>query len=102
MVFTGADRTLLHVINAKLDFLLTKEEAQMANIQALQDAVAQQTTVVQSIVTLLDGIAQQLRDAGSDPEAIDAVIDALEANTQSLAEAVARNTTAAEEEAPNV
>lgn len=69
----------------------------MPNIQDLQAAVASNTAADQSIITLLNGISQQLKDAqaANDPAAIQAVIDGINANTKALSDAVLANTTAA-------
>lgn len=57
------------------------------------DVIAQRT-VIASTVTLLSGIAQQLRDAiaANNPARISALADSLEQNTNDLAAAVAANT----------
>jgi N-acetylglucosamine kinase-like BadF-type ATPase len=67
------------------------EEAQMATLEELQTEVSQNTDVTQSAITLISGLSQQLKDAlaANDPAAIQAVVDQLDANTNSLAEAVA-------------
>jgi ubiquitin-protein ligase len=77
--------------------VIAKENKIMATLTDLQNSVAAQTTVESSIVTLLDGIAQQLRDAqaNNDPAAIQAVIDQIDSNTKAMSEAVTRNTPAA-------
>lgn len=84
-----------------------------AEIQAAIDAdhaaVAAQTSVVQSAVTLMNGINQRVSDAiaafqaanpGVDVSALTATTDALKANTDALAAAVALNTPAAPAPAP--
>jgi predicted nucleic acid-binding Zn-ribbon protein len=80
-----------------------------AQITALQASVGKETTVVESVKTLVQGLAatiaalkQQLADAianGADPAALQAVLDSLtaaettiEANTQALADAVTAGT----------
>ncbi len=65
------------------------------DLSALQAEVEQQTAVVQSAITLINGLAQQLRDAAGDPAAVQALADQLDASTQALADAVAANTPAA-------
>lgn len=66
----------------------------MATIQDIQAKVTEQVTVVSSIVTLLAQISQMLKDAiaANDPAAIQAVAEALDANTKALADAVIANT----------
>lgn len=69
----------------------------MATITELQAAVARDTDAENSVITLLQGISQQLKDAkaAGDPAALDKVIADLDANTARLATAVTDNTPAA-------
>ena len=65
--------------------------------KTLQDLVADVQslkTVDDSVVALLNGLSQQLKDAiaANDPAAIQAVADAIEGETARLATAVAANT----------
>jgi len=66
----------------------------MATIQDVQTAVANQSTVEDSVVTLLNGINQQLKDAiaSNNPAALDAVVASITANTTKLSDAVTANT----------
>ncbi len=92
-------------LEQKIDLLATKEDQIiatqgeiMANIHDVEDAVAADTSVVASAVTLLGGLAQMLTDAlaaGGSPAQIQAVIDHVNANKDALAAAVAANTPAA-------
>jgi hypothetical protein len=77
----------LKIINRKLDHI-------MANIQDIQNAVAQQSSVEDSVITMLQNITQQLKDAqaSNDPAAMDKVVSDLQANTKRLSDAVAANT----------
>lgn len=65
-------------------------------IQELRDQVAAQRSVVESAVTLLKGLHDQLTTAiaSSDPAAIQAVADDLKNQTTTLASAVQENTPA--------
>ena len=69
----------------------------MADLTDLQTEVTQNTDVVASAVSLLNGLSQQLKDAlaANDPAAVQALVDQLDANTATLADAVAANTPAA-------
>ncbi len=69
----------------------------MASIAEVQSAVDAETEVVGSVVTLLDGLSQQLADAiaSADPAAVQAVLDDVNANKDALAAAVAAHTVAA-------
>lgn len=69
----------------------------MAGIQDITDQVTAQRTVIDSAVTLLEELHTELSQAvaSNDPAAVQAVLDQLQANTQSLASAVETNTPAA-------
>lgn len=67
----------------------------MAQIDDLKAAVANDTTVEQSAITLLNGLSAQLAAAlaGGNPSAdVQGVIDNINANATSLAAAVTANT----------
>lgn len=80
-----------------LNKILKKEEQIMATMQDLRSAVERNTSVDDSVLTLLSGISQQLKDAQAqnDPQAIQDVINQLDANTQKMTDAVTANTPAA-------
>ena len=69
----------------------------MATIADIQASVAAEKAVEDSVVTLLNGISQQLKDAiaANDPAAMQAVVDQIDANRQAMADAVVANTPAA-------
>jgi len=71
-----------------------KQEALMATMNDLRAAVARNTSVDESVLTLLAGISQQLKDAqaSGDPAALQEVINQLDANTDRMAAAVTANT----------
>lgn len=79
-------------IESKLDIIITNQEKIMADLSQLQSDVAAQNTVVQSVVTLLQGLKAKLDAAGTDPVALKALSDQLEANTKALSDAVTANT----------
>lgn len=84
-----------HENNKLLRQLITIAEALMATIQDLITKVASESTVDDSIITLLNGISQQLKDAlaaGGSPAQIQAVSDALDANIAKIQAAVTANT----------
>ena len=68
----------------------------MANMQDLKASVERNTSAEQSVVTLLNGISQQLKDAQAqnDPAAVQAVIDQIDANSKAMSDAVTANTPA--------
>lgn len=71
------------------------------DITALQTAVANETTVEQSAVTLISGLAAQIQalitSSGNtvDPAALQAIVDKMTASQTALAAAVTANTPAA-------
>lgn len=81
----------------KLDLIQKLVETLMPTMQDLRDAVQRNTNANQSIMLVLQGVSQQLKDAqaSNDPNAIQSVIDQLDANTQALANAATANTAAA-------
>lgn len=66
----------------------------MATMEDLKAAVARNTSAENSVIELLKGISQQLKDAqaANDPAAVQAVIDQIDANTSAAAAAVVANT----------
>ncbi len=83
----------------RLNALKTTQRRQgkklMADLSRITANVAANGTVIGSAVTLIEQIAEALRNAGSDQGAIDALANDLEAQAALLAEAVLRNTPAA-------
>ena len=76
----------------------TKDMATQAQAMAdLTTAVANDTTVSGSIITLLNGVAAQLAAAlaANNPAAIEALVTQLNANAAAMAAAVTANTPAA-------
>ncbi len=67
----------------------------MIDLTRLQAAVAAETTIDQSVETLLTQLAQQIKDAGTDQAALSAITDQMEANAKSLSGAITANTPAA-------
>jgi len=75
-------------------FHLAKELI-MSALSDLQAAVTAEDTVVDSAVTLLQGLKAALDAAGTDPVALKALSDDIGAKTQQLSAAVVANTPAA-------
>src|SRR5438128_1070004 len=87
-------------IEAKLDRVLRQGGRLMGLVDDLGADVAAQTTVIASAETLLQNLAAQLAAAGTDPVKLQAIKDALDANTGRLAAAVAANTPGAPPSGP--
>lgn len=74
--------------------LAESEKKMNAALQALTDKVAQVKTVADSAVALIGGLSQQIKDAGTDPVALQALTDSLDGSQAELAAAVTANTPA--------
>lgn len=80
---------------AALSQLQQQLGAIMATLADLQAAVAAEDTVIDSAITLLQGLAAQIAALTPNQAAIDALAADVSAKTQSLAAAVTANTPAA-------
>lgn len=67
----------------------------MDTLDQLTTDVQADTDAVTAATTLIAGLVQQIKDAGTDPVALKALTDKLEANTAALSAAVVANTPAA-------
>ncbi len=87
----------LRRIENRLGLIHERQEIIMATMEELQASVKRNTDVDDSVVLLLEGISQQLKDAqaSGNPQAIADIITKLDANTQKMADAVTANTPAA-------
>jgi hypothetical protein len=81
--------------NPQLDRIEGAITLMRAELLALQQQVQRDTEITSSAVTLLNGLAQQIREFKDDPVALAGLADSLEANNKALADAVAANTPAA-------
>lgn len=66
----------------------------MALLDDIATDVTDQGTVIESAITLLDGLKAKLDEAGLDPVKLGALKSAIVAQKQMLADAVAKNTVA--------
>ena len=97
---SAKDRATLGRIEALLVALNAKEDKMALDFGAIQAAVAQETTVTQSAIVLLQQIGQMVKDAGTNQAALDQVTGLITQQTQALADAVTANTSAAAPAAP--
>lgn len=74
--------------------LLDMGEIIMATLADLRTAVEANTAVVQSAITLIDGLADKIEDLKNDPEELQALADQLRSDSTLLGNAVAVNTPA--------
>ena len=93
--------TTLSRIEYKLDVLtrlfvaeLSLERIMSAQLDQLTAQVAKNTSIEESAVTLIAGLASQIAAAGTDPVALQALTDGLTKSANDLAAAIAANTPA--------
>jgi hypothetical protein len=79
----------LHQQHMLLEQLLAKETTAMALLDDLQAKVNENSTVIGSAVTLIQGLVAQIQAAQNDPVKMQTLLAELSASTQALAEAVA-------------
>jgi hypothetical protein len=92
---SAADKQQLNRIEAKLDAILAQEKQYTMTLAQLKAQVDKNSSVEESAVTLIKGIAAQLAAAlanQDDPNAIQALSDELTASANDLAAAVTANT----------
>jgi HD superfamily phosphodiesterase len=91
---------LIQLISLATVALLIRKQSKESKImnQRLVDELEENTSVVSSAVALLNSLAQEIRDNAEDEDAINAIADRLDANTNALAQAVAANTPAEEDD----
>jgi TolA-binding protein len=93
-----AGRLLGARVERKVDRLLEKldrlEVTLSQAVETLRAEIAENRTISQSAVTLIKGLAQQIRDNAEDPEALRALAAELDTQNADLAAAVAENTPA--------
>lgn len=86
------------ILNA-INYLKQQGVQTQMDLTELQAAVSADTDVVNSAVTLINNLADQIEAAAGDPAAVAQVVADLRANNEVLASAVAANTPAAPAEA---
>jgi hypothetical protein len=89
-----ADRKL-DLILARLDALGRQETTIMKELDDLTTQVQATDDAQQSALTLINGIADRLAAAGTDPAKLQALTESLKTNSDALAAAVIANTPAA-------
>jgi len=85
----------LDLVLDKLDLVTSNQETMMAAIDDLQAAVAAEDTVIDSAITLIQGIPALIAAAGVDPAKLAALQTDITTKSSALAAAVAANTPAA-------
>ncbi len=77
-----------------VDQLFAQGEAMSAALDKITAEVTETKGIIQSAVTLINGLAQQIRDLKDDPAALNALADSLDSDSKALADAVAANSPA--------
>jgi hypothetical protein len=88
-------RARLDAILDKLGLVVSNQEKMMSAIDDLQAAVAAEDTVIDSAITLIQGIPALIAAAGVDPAKLTALQNDITTKSSALAAAVAANTPAA-------
>lgn len=86
-VFAIAGLTLVILTN------LWSQKTMTAALDRLTASVASLTTAEESLVTLVNGLAEQIRNNVGDDDALNSLADSLDADTASITAAVTANTT---------
>jgi hypothetical protein len=87
------DRKLDQVIGL-LQTIIEKEAIMSQATDNLSAAVQRETNVVSSVTTLISGLAAQIKQTSTDPQ-VQALADQINADSDTLAQAVTANTPAA-------
>jgi len=82
----------LDQILAKLFQIQQKEETMSSQLAALQAQVEKNTTIEESAVALINGLAAQIASLKDDPVALQALADSLTASGNDLSNAIQANT----------
>lgn len=90
----------LNGISTKLATLDERLTPMALDLSRLSAEIAENNSAITSAVTLINQIAQELRDAAGNQDAVNALADQLDAQSNNLAAAVVANTPAAPEPAP--
>lgn len=80
---------------ALLRLIIKNQKKEMADLTQLAADVAAETTIDESVKTLLTNLSAQITAAGTDPVALKALTDQMEANAAALQAAITANTPAA-------
>lgn len=86
---------ILNDIRSQLAAIRQQEVQELATLADLKAKVEQEDTVIDSAVTLIQGLAQQVKDLTPDQAAIDALAADIDAKSQALADAITANTAGA-------
>ncbi len=88
----GDERGNQRTIEALLRILIAKVEQMSAELDRLTASVAAETSKTESLITLVNGLAQIIRDNTGNPAALTALADSLDAETSKIQAALDANT----------
>ncbi len=91
----GDERGNQRTIEAMLRILIEKVEQMSAELDRLTASVAAETSKTESLITLVNGLAQIIRDNVNNAAALTALADSLDAETGKIQAAIDANTSAA-------
>jgi SMC interacting uncharacterized protein involved in chromosome segregation len=83
---------LSRALREQLNLIRTEMQKMSAELDRLTREVAENGTVIQSAIVLLEGLAERIRELATDPAALTALADELDAKEQQLAAAITANT----------
>jgi len=89
---TARDNTFRSEVLKSLTILRKQGETIMSHVERLIATVERLETVQDSVLALLAGLSQQIKDAGIDQEKLTALTDKLDAQAQEYVDAVTANT----------
>ena len=81
----------LQFIGDTLSTLASQGAIMAGELARLQTEVTEMSGAVDSAITLINGLAQQIRDLATDPAALNALADSLDSKANELAAAVVAN-----------
>jgi methyl-accepting chemotaxis protein len=79
-------------IEKALSYIIERIEKMALDFGRLEAEVSQNSDVIASVVTLLQNIAEAIRDAAANQQKVEALATKLDVQTQALADAVAAST----------
>jgi signal transduction histidine kinase len=82
-------------IEKALTHIIEKVEQMALDFSRIEAEIAENNSVIQSVVTLLQNVANAIRDAAADQAKVVSLADQLDTQTNALADAVAASTPAA-------
>lgn len=83
------------ILSEKVNKLITQQGKTMLNLDVLRTQLEAETNAVTAAIALINALADEVRAAAGNQDAVNALADQFAAQAQALADAVAANTPAA-------